>query len=121
MNTTTRLAVLIYAMVQGVLFGVPTILVLSIPSLAENAALYLPWIIGLSFLIAVPAALIIAPWMKARRELRNLPPTEAADAPTDLGLTQGAAPRRVGSFARGGDSRPIVTDQSKTTSARRSG
>lgn len=107
MTTTTRLAVLIYAMVQGVLFGVPTVIVLAVPTLAANAALYLPWIIGLSFLVAVPAALIIAPWMKARRELRNLPPAQAADTPTDLGLAQGAAPRRVGSFARPGESRPV--------------
>jgi hypothetical protein len=100
MTTNTRLAVLIYSMVQAVLFGVPTIIVLSVPSLAADAAAYLPWIIVLSFLVAVPVALIVGPWMRARRELRNLPPAEAADTPTDLGLSQGAAPRRVGSFPR---------------------
>lgn len=119
MTTNTRLAVLIYSMVQAVLFGVPTIIVLSVPSLAADAAVYLPWIIVVSFLVAVPVAFVVGPWMKARRELRNLPPADAADAPTDLGLSKGAAPRRVGSFPRPGAR--VTVPPEPSDEARRSG
>jgi hypothetical protein len=124
MTTTIRLAILIYAMVQGVLFGVPTILVLSIPALAANAAYYLPAIIVVSFLIAVPVALIMAPWLKARRELRNLPPDADIDAETDIGLAPVAPPRvpprRAESFAVPGD-RPVEPPRRPAAQTRRSG
>ena len=124
MTTTIRLAILIYAMVQGVLFGVPTILVLSIPALAANAAYYLPAIIVVSFLIAEPVALIMAPWLKARRELRNLPPEADIDASTDIGLAPVAPPRvpprRAEAFAAPGD-RPVEPPRRPAAQTRRSG
>lgn len=70
MRLRIMLTALIYLIVQGVLFGIGMVIVMATP-LAEQAQVYVPWVVGLTFIIAVPVALGIAPRMEAWRELRS--------------------------------------------------
>jgi len=65
MSNRMRIAILIYAMVQAVVFGAGVILVLATP-LAETAMALMPWVIGLSLLISAPIAWLLAPMAQAR-------------------------------------------------------
>ncbi len=66
MSTRLGIAALIYMMVNAVVFGVGAITVLSIPSLKENATVWLPSVVIASFVIAAPIAWFIAPHMRSR-------------------------------------------------------
>lgn len=68
----TRLAVtaLIFMVVQGVLFGVGALLVLSTAMRAEMETL-LPYVIVLSFALAAPISWLIAPRMMQRYSRRR--------------------------------------------------
>lgn len=65
MRTRILIAGLVYMMVQAVLFGIGTVLIVSTP-LAGDARTLLPWHIVISFLLAVPIAWWLAPRLRAR-------------------------------------------------------
>lgn len=75
MRLRIMLTLLIYLIVQGVLFGIGMVIVMATP-LNEQANVLVPWVVGLTFIIAVPVALGIAPRMKAWREMRSRRPSE---------------------------------------------
>lgn len=75
MRTRILITLLIYMIVQAVLFGIGMVVVLATP-LKEQADVLIPWVIGLTFIIAVPVSLGIAPRLKAARELRSRKPSE---------------------------------------------
>jgi hypothetical protein len=64
--TRARIAVLIYTMTNSVIFGVGLIIVMTIPALARDAAIWIPLVVTASLILAAPAAWFIAPWMRAR-------------------------------------------------------
>jgi hypothetical protein len=64
--TRARIAALIYMMTNGVIFGAGLIAVMTIPALANDAAVWIPLVIVASFILAAPAAWVIAPWMRSR-------------------------------------------------------
>lgn len=66
MSTRFRLATLIFGMTNAVLFGAGALLVLSVPSLMEQAITLLPIVVALSFLIAAPIAWFLAPRLRLR-------------------------------------------------------
>ena len=59
-------AALIYCMVNAVLFGVGTILVVSLPALMSHAFFWMPALVAASFVISAPLSWFIAPWMMLR-------------------------------------------------------
>lgn len=63
----TRLAVsaLIFMIVQAVLFGIGTVLILATP-LSEWARTLMPYVIAVSFALSAPLSWLIAPRMMAR-------------------------------------------------------
>lgn len=94
MLTKILIAGLIYGMVQAVLFGIGTVLVASTP-LAENARTLMPWVVGVSFGLAVPLTWYLVPRMRARfwrkqqaREDAGLPREPRAAASTPGSLTE---------------------------------
>ncbi|MEC5293538.1 hypothetical protein VSX64_23505 [Aurantimonas sp. C2-6-R+9] len=66
MSIQTRIALLIYGMVNAVLFGVGAITVLSFPALQEQWKYLIPLVVALSLVLAAPIAWIIAPRLRAR-------------------------------------------------------
>ncbi|MFL9823769.1 hypothetical protein [Rhodoplanes sp. SY1] len=85
MVTRLLIAALVYMMVQAVLFGIGTILIVSTP-LAAYASELMPLHIVLSFVVAAPIAWVLAPRLRARwsrrREARIAAGLEPApDAP----------------------------------------
>jgi hypothetical protein len=63
---------MIYMMVNAVVFGIGAITVLSIPSLSENAPVWLPAVVIASFVISAPIAWYIAPHMRSRAHKATL-------------------------------------------------
>jgi hypothetical protein len=59
------MAVLIFMMVQAVLFGIGTVLVLATP-LKDSAMTLMPWVVVVSSLIAAPGSWWLAPRLRAR-------------------------------------------------------
>ncbi|WAJ29504.1 hypothetical protein [Antarcticirhabdus aurantiaca] len=66
MSTQFRISLLIYGMVNAVLFGAGAITVLSIPSLQEQWKVLIPIVVVASFVLAAPIAWAIAPRLRAR-------------------------------------------------------
>lgn len=66
MSTRFRLALLIYGMVNAVIFGTGAITVLSFPSLQEEWSILLPVVVVASLVLAAPLAWGIAPRMRSR-------------------------------------------------------
>jgi hypothetical protein len=66
MSTRMAIAALIYMMVNAVVFGIGAVTVLSIPSLSENATIWLPAVVVTSFILSAPLAWYIAPRMRSR-------------------------------------------------------
>jgi len=66
MSTRFQLAVLIFSMVNAVLFGAGLIAVLAIPELAQQAMLLIPIVVAASFILAAPIAWLLAPRLRAR-------------------------------------------------------
>lgn len=70
MTVRSLITIVIYMMVQAVLFGAGAVTVAATPALAVQAQVWIPVVTIVSFLIAVPVAWLIAPRLKARYELR---------------------------------------------------
>ncbi len=66
MSTRLAISALIYMMVNAVVFGIGAVTVLSIPSLSENATVWLPTVVVASFILSAPLAWFIAPHMRSR-------------------------------------------------------
>jgi hypothetical protein len=66
-----RLAIMIYCMVNAVIFGFGVVLVLSLPATAPSATFWIPAVVLASFVISVPLAWFIAPWMMMRFRKAN--------------------------------------------------
>jgi hypothetical protein len=64
--TRARIAALIYTMTNAVVFGAGLILVMTVPALNANAAIWIPAVVIASLILAAPAAWIIAPRLRAR-------------------------------------------------------
>ena len=67
MSIRLQIAALIFMMVQGVVFGVGVVIVLASP-LKAFAAQLIPLVIGVSVLLSVPAAWMIAPLMRSSHQ-----------------------------------------------------
>lgn len=65
MSIRLQITALIFMMVQAVLFGVGTVLVLATP-LSAWAMSLMPWVIVITALISLPASWAIAPRLRAR-------------------------------------------------------
>ena len=61
-----RVAVLIFVMVNAVVFGVGLVTVLTTPALSQNAFLWIPIVVVSSFVFSPPLAWLIAPMMMQR-------------------------------------------------------
>ncbi|WP_431862332.1 hypothetical protein [Azospirillum sp.] len=74
MGIRIGIAALVFMMVQAVLFGVGVVLVLATP-LSELAMTLMPWVVGVSTVIALPLSWFIAPRLRLRywRERGQLP------------------------------------------------
>ena len=69
--TRAQIAVLIYLMTNGVLFGAGIILVLTWPALNVNAGFWISAVVVASFILAAPIAWWIVPRMQARYRRRR--------------------------------------------------
>jgi hypothetical protein len=65
-GTRALIAVLIYSMTNGVLFGAGLILVLTLPVLSADTGMWISVVVGASFILAAPIAWWIAPRLRAR-------------------------------------------------------
>ncbi len=63
-STRSRIGILIYGMVNAVLFGLGLVIVLTVPSLSERAFIAIPVVILASILLAWPIAWFIAPRLR---------------------------------------------------------
>ena len=70
MTNRTAISLLIYGIVQGVLFGAGILAVVYIPVLKAHAALSIPIVISASIAAAIPLSWKIAPLMRARHQRR---------------------------------------------------
>ena len=74
MSRTFLITPLVYMMVQAVAFGIGMVAILATP-LADRADELVPWMIGLTLVVSIPVSLVIAPRLKARREIHVPAPT----------------------------------------------
>jgi hypothetical protein len=65
-GTRAQIAILIYAMTNGVLFGAGLIFVLTLPVLSADAGFWISVVVGASFVLAAPIAWWMAPRLRAR-------------------------------------------------------
>jgi hypothetical protein len=72
LKTRFRIAALIYAMINAVLFGAGLITLLLVPALAMYAMELIPALVLASFIAAVPIAWGLAPTLLARFERRSV-------------------------------------------------
>jgi uncharacterized membrane protein len=68
MSRTLMISMLVYLMVQAVTFGIGVVLLLA-TQLSAHAMELMPWLVAVTFVVSVPIAWFIAPWLKARREI----------------------------------------------------
>ena len=61
-----RIAVLIYSMVNAVLFGTGLLIVLLIPPFNTHLGLWIPIVVIGNFVLAAPIAWLVAPRLQAR-------------------------------------------------------
>ena len=66
MSTRFRISMVIYGMVNAVLFGTGAIAVLSFPSLQEYWKILIPIVVVVSFALAAPIAWLLARRLRAR-------------------------------------------------------
>ena len=64
MKTRLWIAALLFPVINGLLFGLGVIPLLSIPALAEHAKALFPYVVAASFVAAVPVAWLIAPRLR---------------------------------------------------------
>jgi hypothetical protein len=83
MSNRTRITILIYSMVNAVLFGIGLVIVLVLPRLSSNLFLWIPVVVVVSFLLAVPIAWLVAPRLQARydrkRQIEAFTASETSD------------------------------------------
>jgi hypothetical protein len=65
-RTRAGIAVLIYSMASGVLFGAGLIIVLTLPALNADTGFWISVVVGASFILAAPIAWWMAPRLRAR-------------------------------------------------------
>lgn len=65
MSIRIQIAIVIYMMVQAVVFGAGVILVLATP-LSAIAMNLMPWVVGVSAIASAPLSWLIAPRLRAR-------------------------------------------------------
>jgi hypothetical protein len=70
MSIRLQVSLLIYMMVQGVLFGIAVITLLVSP-LSGHAMQLMPWVVGITAIASVPLSWMIAPRLSARFENRS--------------------------------------------------
>jgi hypothetical protein len=73
MSIRLQIAILVYIMVQAVMFGVGIILVLATP-LSAFAMNLMPWVVGVSAIVSAPLAWMIAPRLRARFQRETAQP-----------------------------------------------
>jgi hypothetical protein len=61
-----RVAMLIFVMVNAVVFGAGLVIVLTTPALSQHAFLWIPVVVVSSFVVSPPLAWFIAPMMMQR-------------------------------------------------------
>ncbi|MGZ9272280.1 MAG: hypothetical protein ACXW6T_24425 [Candidatus Binatia bacterium] len=64
--TRVQIALLVYLMTNGVIFGAGVILVLTWPALSADTGFWISVVVAASFILAAPIAWWIAPRMRAR-------------------------------------------------------
>ena len=72
MSIRLQISILVYIMVQAVMFGVGVILVLATP-LSVFAMNLMPWVVGVSAILSAPVAWMIAPRLRARSQRQTAP------------------------------------------------
>jgi len=65
-GTRAQIAILIYAMTSGVLFGAGLIFVLALPVLNANSGFWISVVVGASIILAAPIAWWMVPRLRAR-------------------------------------------------------
>lgn len=76
--TRAQIALLIYLMTNGVLFGAGVVLVLTWPTLSVDAGFWISAVVAMSFILAAPIAWWIAPRMRARYWRRRMAAAHAS-------------------------------------------
>ncbi|MCR6632942.1 MAG: hypothetical protein NVV74_24460 [Magnetospirillum sp.] len=79
MSTRTRISLVIYGMVQAVLFFIGTIATLMLTDQSDQRAWGIVTTIALSILIGVPLTWWLAPRLRARYVRENVPPLREDD------------------------------------------
>jgi len=69
--TRDRIAILIYSMVNAVLFGVGLVVVLNVPLFAAHLWIGIPVVVLTSLILGAPVAWLIAPRLRARKNPRS--------------------------------------------------
>lgn len=69
MSNRLAITLVVYGMVQAVMFGAGLLLLLWTP-LARDAAAYFPWMVLISALISVPISWKLAPLLRASHQRR---------------------------------------------------
>jgi branched-subunit amino acid ABC-type transport system permease component len=69
MSRTLMIGALVYLMVQAVFFGLGLLAILLTP-LASAAMELMPWMVLVTFLLAVPVSWVVAGRLRARHEIR---------------------------------------------------
>lgn len=69
MSIRMEIALVIYMMVQGVLFGAALVSLLVSP-FANDAMQVLPWLVGATALVSLPLSWLVAQRLRASTELR---------------------------------------------------
>jgi hypothetical protein len=82
MSSRLTIAVLIYSMIQGVLFGIGVVLVLATP-LQQQAMILLPAVVIGSAILALPFSWWIAPRLRARYWRRRGERSDFISGPAD--------------------------------------
>ncbi|MBP0437163.1 hypothetical protein [Tianweitania sediminis] len=71
MSTRFRIALVIYGLVNAVVFGTGAITILSLPSLSEHWPILMPIVVVASLVLAAPLAWFIAPKLRSRNGRRR--------------------------------------------------
>jgi hypothetical protein len=82
-KTRAQIALLVYMMTEGVLFGAGVVLVLTWPALSADTGFWIVTVVVASGILAAPIAWWIAPRMRARYRQRR----RTADHASPLGTT----------------------------------
>ena len=72
--TRTYITVLIFMMVNAVVFGIGAITVLSVPSLSSHASVLLPTVVLSSLVISPFISWLLAPTLRARWQREHMQP-----------------------------------------------